>query len=342
MKGQILIAGKWRWDIYEEALANGFRANNWSVIPFKCFTHIDSNFITKVQSKLKIGTDLNRINNKLLRIIERELPQVVLFYRTDLIFPKTLLRIKEMRPQTMLILYHNDNPFIGFSNQVIWRHYLNSIALADLTLVYRPNDIEQVQRYGARRATLLPPHYISYVHRPVSYGSSNSNLDVLFIGHYEDDGRIDVLNYLVENGIALNVFGTGWESMKKRYPWLSNQDLRRVGGEEYSRLISTAKMALVFLSHKNRDVWTRRCFEIPACGTLMLAPRTPELDQLFEDGSEAVYFDSRADLLNKVRYYLNHAERRQQIAEAGRRRCLKDGHSEIDRARKIIELISLK
>ena len=39
---------------------------------------------------------------------------------------------------------------------------------------------------------------------------------------------------------------------------------------------------------------------------------------------------------DKIKYYLIHAEERDEIAKAGRRRLLKDGHEVADRARQII------
>ena len=82
----------------------------------------------------------------------------------------------------------------------------------------------------------------------------------------------------------------------------------------------------------NRDVYTRRCFEIPACGTAMVAPRTKELQAMYREGEEAVYFDSKEELLAKVRWLLEDDEARNRIAKAGRERCLQDGHSNVIRA----------
>ena len=96
---------------------------------------------------------------------------------------------------------------------------------------------------------------------------------------------------------------------------------------------------LVFLSYANRDVYSRRCFEIAACGTMMCAPRTRELEQLFADGKEAVYFDSKEDLLQKIKYYLGNEEKRSTIAQAGRGRCIEGGNDEISRAKQLIDII---
>ena len=72
---------------------------------------------------------------------------------------------------------------------------------------------------------------------------------------------------------------------------------------------------------------------------MMIAPRTRELGTFFEDLKEAVFYDSKEDLMEKITYYLSHDAERQLIAAAGRERCLKDGHDEVSRVAQLIELI---
>ncbi len=76
--------------------------------------------------------------------------------------------------------------------------------------------------------------------------------------------------------------------------------------------------------------------DIPACGGFMLAERYLEL---FEEGKEAGFFSTKGKLLEKVRYYLNHSEKRKQIAQAGRERCLRSGYSNQERMKEMLEII---
>jgi len=336
---KLLLAGSWEWEIYEYALARGFHSNGWEVIPFRLGEHLGSSLFCRFQAKLKLGPEINGLNRKFLKVVSEEKPDAIFLNLVDLIFRETLEKVKHFSPDIVLVTYHNDNPFVGLKNRFKWRHYLSSIRLADITLVYRPSNIKDARRWGGKNIHILPPYYLTYRDRPCLNPCQRYSSDVIFIGHFEDDGRAETIDYLVNNGIDVGLYGTGWEKVAKRYSWAGGKKIRMTRGNEYSRLLSQAKIGLVFLSRANRDVWTRRCFEIPACGTLMMAPRTGELEDLFADGREAVYYDSEEDLLQKLKYYLVNDKERQQIAHAGRERCINDGHNQMGRTETLIRII---
>lgn len=337
--GTIVLVGHWRWDIYEDALAKGFRHAGWKVEPFRLRDDLPRSSTSKLQRKLRAGPDIRILNDRLLQYCVRIAPSVVLYHAADLVLPSTIKKIRDSLPSVMQVVYHNDNPFVGLKRRFIWRHFLRSIGLADVTLVYRPGNVWDALSWKARRVDILPPYYLTYRHRPVSESSDSAPLDVVFVGHYERDGRGELLRYLWDNGVALRVFGTRWESLGRRYRELNGGAVRVAMDLEYSRILSRAKMALALLSRRNRDVWTRRCFEIPACGALMLAPRTPELEAIFQDRREAIYYDSKEGLLDAIRYYLGHEGERAAIADAGRKRCFEGQHHEIGRAHQLIGIL---
>ena len=69
----------------------------------------------------------------------------------------------------------------------------------------------------------------------------------------------------------------------------------------------------------------------------MIAQRSDDHSRLFEEGQETVLFRTDDELLEKVRYYLEHEGERTAIAKAGRLRCLASGYSETERMSLMID-----
>ena len=336
---KMVIAGEWRWDIYEEALAAGFRANGVEVVPFKAGDFLDRTLLSRIERKTLWGPNTARLNGSLRRVVSESAPDVLFLWRMTHLAGRTLSRVMKRHPALKVVTYNNDSPFQDGRGWRYWRHYIQTARLAHLNFVYRPSDLSWSQRMGIPNPRVLLPYYLQEVHRPLGEIPRNFQNDVVFVGHYEEDGRADTLNYLAREGVSVRVYGTSWEKGSLD-PEIKQVPIHPVYGEDYVRAIAGAKIALVFLSGKNRDVYTRRCFEIPACGTVMIAPRTPELINLFTDGVEALYFDNKEELLKAVDWLLQNPLQRNTIAQAGYERCTADGHDNMARAHEVLSILS--
>ena len=85
-------------------------------------------------------------------------------------------------------------------------------------------------------------------------------------------------------------------------------------GEEYGRLLSRSRITF---NRSIRGEINLRCFEAPACGSLLFIEReNQEVRDYFEEGREVVLY-SPEDLELKLHYYLTHEDERAAIAAAG-------------------------
>lgn len=336
MSRRILLVGRWQLEIYEEALSDGFRACGCEVVPVAWKDYIrPSNYYNYVQSKLLWGPDVLRLNKGLIKQCQEFQPDIIVLHKNLFIWQGTLERIKS-QSKTILVSYNNDNPF-AWGKWSLWRHYLKSIRSCHINLFYRPSNVEHAKKVGIANPKLFLSYYVEGLHRPREAVPEQLCHDVVFVGHYERDNRADILEYLLANGISVRVYGTNWNRLSAFSP-IRKQDIRRLGGKEYAEAISGSKIAIVFLSQLNKDVYTRRCFEIPACGTLMMVPDNAFLRNLFEEDVEAVFYTNKKNLLRKIQYYLQHHSERKNIALAGRNRVLRDRHDNISRARQILSM----
>lgn len=83
-----------------------------------------------------------------------------------------------------------------------------------------------------------------------------------------------------------------------------------------------------------------RNFEVPGCGGFLMTGYADNLSDYYRIGEQLAVFDSDADLIEKVRYYLSHEKERQAIAQAGYQRTLQE-HTYTRRFSEIFETIGL-
>ena len=76
-----------------------------------------------------------------------------------------------------------------------------------------------------------------------------------------------------------------------------------------------------------------------ACGGFVLSDRQKDVLALFKDGEHLVTFGDGKDLVDKIKYFLQHPEERKRIAVAGRREVL-NKHTYTHRMQNLLSLIS--
>jgi hypothetical protein len=290
----------------------------------------------RAQHRLRLGPRILRLNLALMRMVENLRPDVLFLFRGDQVWPSTLAAIKQRG--VYVVVWHNDNPFSPAFPWYVWRHFRRSIPIYDRLYAYRESNINDFARAGCRRTGQLRSFYLRELNCPIPSTPPPEYISaVSFCGHWEGDGRDDYIAALLDaQDVDFRLWGTLWER-SPLFPRIE-QRFGRIGPlikEAYNFALNGAKIALAFLSGLNRDTYTRRCFEIPATGTFMLAQYTPDLASMFAEGLEAEYFRTPAEMMSKIRYYLGNESARTRIAAAGRARLLSDGHEALDRARRV-------
>lgn len=329
MKKKILIVGNYKWNFYEQALANGFKSFDINTISFKL---INYSFLQKILN----FKEIKKVNSDLIEFVLKNNPDAIFFYRSNEIIPETLKKIKLLKPKLKLIFFHNDNPFYGFKNKLKYFFFLRCLKFTDITYVYRPSNLKPARKYKAKNVRLLFPHYCSDIHLANSVNFENKINEVVFIGHYEKD-RGFFINKFVESNIKVKIFGGAeWKSISKKFKWPNYVVNDPVYGDDYFKIISESKIALCFLSKKNNDVYTRRIFEIPAMGTVVLSNYTEETADFFVPDKEILLYRNVNEMLQKANYFLLNEEKLKKITLNAFNKVVSSNHSEKDRAFQII------
>ena len=339
---KLAIAGTWRWPIYQEACADALESLGVEVVGFSWETYfkgVIGRFEAHTLLPLK---HIPKLNRELLKFCIHENPDAILIWGCMHLYNSTLVEIKKRR--IVVVSYNNDNPFGSrdrglrfILHKNIWRNFKKNLPLYDHNFVYRSSNLEDYKKAGLKNVHVLPSYYVPTRNFPLSVLKSN-DYDGVFIGHYEDDERADVIVYLRNHGLKVDVYGVGWERLRK-YPG-EFAGLKPLVDRAYNEKINSAKFALCFFSKLNVDDYTRRVFEITAAGTLLVAPRTAMMTSLFVDGEEAIFFDSAADALARLSALLQDSNEMRRIAINGHRRCLESGYDVKSRMRDFLRVIT--
>lgn len=342
---KILVAGNWRAFIHEESISLAFEKLGCKVIRFQWNKYFTKNpffsLYAKLEYRLSFGFIVAKINRDLVHAVVTNSPEILFIYRPILISKKTLIKIKKESPITVIISYNNDDPFSSKYSMYSWLRYKKSIPYYDVIYSYRPSNIDQYIMSGAKVVKLLPPWFIKEKNFPIKLKPNEIikyQSDVVFVGHYEADGRADIIKSIIKSGLKISLYGPGWNSivindnvLKSLYP------VRYLSGNEYNKVLCGAKIALAFYSSLNNDVYTRKCFEIPATSTMMIAKRTKEMQEFFKEDKECIYFDNTSELIEKIDFYLKNDKLRKMVAKKGYQRVMNSRHDVIGRAEYILD-----
>jgi len=103
----------------------------------------------------------------------------------------------------------------------------------------------------------------------------------------------------------------------------------RLSPEEYVKIFNASKININLHSSSYHegvdpegDFVNPRTFELASCGAFQLVDYRSELDSLFEIGKEIICFKDLRDIREKIRYYLDHPDERQKIADRAMKRAL--------------------
>ena len=344
-----LLAGAWDWNHFEEASANALQRLGQTVVPFRWSPFFEGLGGRAERKWTIVGPATRRMNAALQRAIRENEPDVVLVWRGTHVLAQTLAVAR--RANRVLVSYNNDDPFspVYFTGPLryrrMWRLFRQRIPDYDIHLVYRPVNVREMRAAGAREVHLFPPYFVPEIDQRVELTPEDRKAygcDIVFIGRYEADGRFETLQALVDAGVRVRLFGTNWPARTLERLRIGTGPVQPVRGVEYRKALCAASMALCFLSRLNRDVYTRRIFEITACGTLLVSERTPELERWFADGREAVFFSSPTELVSRVHALLAMPEMIEDIAADGLARVHADRHSVDGRMEQLLSIFEAK
>jgi len=294
---------------------------------------------SRLHYHFNIGPGVSRLNKEIISVVKSAAPDLLLIDNKPFVSSRTLRKLKVLAPNMKIVNLITDDPTGQY--RYAWSKCLKSASLYDCHFVQRQVNVKELKAEGARRVEICYRSYDPGFHRRIELNDADKltyGAEVGFIGTYEAN-REAYIAYLIENDIPVSVTGDGWPGGKHWNIIKPYYKGPSVYGEPYVKTINGMKIALHFLRQANRDEQDSRSFEIPACSVFMLAESSDLHRSLFEDGKEAVFFQSKEEMLEKLKYYLAHDKEREKIADAGFERGLKSGYDHTSRLKMVIDTV---
>jgi spore maturation protein CgeB len=313
----------------------------------------------QLQRRLQGGSIVDEINCRVLQAARDFRPNLVWAEKQEFLRVET---IEELRKLGARLAHFTPDPYFTLK----WkRTRLMDVALnAFDALIYCKSYERGDYKALGKPLVYMPLGFCDEMHRPLPGGNSRWTCAVGFLGGWEPR-RERLLHAIAATGVEVKIWGGNWDFLTDG-KWtlrrqiilqqLSGGDRFRIrrddllacsyqGGEiyadDYARALTGSKIGLGLLRKICPDQHTTRTFEIPACGSLLLADRTEEHQGFFEEAREAEFFASSEELLDKVRFYCNNESSRERIAKAGYERCIRDNYAYVHRLRIALDQLRL-
>ncbi|WP_319469073.1 glycosyltransferase [uncultured Pseudodesulfovibrio sp.] len=127
----------------------------------------------------------------------------------------------------------------------------------------------------------------------------------------------------------------GWkELLKGRDGWRYHKELSYY--EDLPDFYPSCDINFNCTSQQMKGAVNQRVFDVPCCGAFLLTDYRRQMEDLFEPGSEIVFFNHPDEIPGLVDMYLNAPKKRQRIAQAARKRILAE-HTYDHRMRSLME-----
>ena len=310
----------------------------------------------QLQRRLQRGSIPDGINRAVLDYARQFRPEMVWAEKQEYLTVETIEALRRLGAR---LVHFTPDPYFSlqWKRTQIMDHAIGAFDVLVYCKSYERQDFESL----GKPLIYMPLGFCDEVHRPLPSADPKWNCAVGFVGGWE--ARRERLLHGVAAASDLKIWGSNWDFLRdgkwtlRRYLVLRQLagDARErvrihrdelvgrawqgdeVYDDDYACALTGAKIGVGFLRIVCPDQHTTRTFEIPACGSMLLADRTDEHREFFEEGKEADFFGSEEEFLDKVTFYRDNESTRAGIAAAGYRRCIEGHYAYVHRLRDVLD-----
>tara|TARA_B100001250_G_C19812698_1_gene796565 strand:+ start:2013 stop:3017 length:1005 start_codon:yes stop_codon:yes gene_type:complete len=293
---------------------NGFIAMGYDVIDFTLQQNILTNlkWFQFLEQKSLNSLNLKILNDRLLKTTKKNNPNIVWIDKGTYVYPETLSKIKDFNKNIKIVHHCTDDVEAGIHK---FNNYLKSLDLYDAHFTCNEFNIDYLKKISTSNFFY---NALGYDHTIFYPNDGTKKYDLCFIGHHEPQYE-KYISVATKKEINFMLGGAGWNSSKisKSKIAFSHHD-----EEICPKIVSESLAGLGLYSSWNRNVYSGRVLEIPAQKTALIVKRNSFIESLYDEDSEAIFFDNSDELSSKLDEIFKDKSILKDIAHNGYKRCL--------------------
>jgi len=323
---------QYSWKLIFETLGHVALTAPSNVIDSLLYKKLDrfKEYLFKInQKKDFLFKKINQYNDNILYLM-KDCDALIVTGGFSLIKAETLIKIK--KSNKILIYINGMPPFLWLTE-----NEKNSLMYYDLVLINDPTHIKCWEMLNCKNVVALPMS--SYDSRIVNCKNKKIyTYEISFIGslaHHTYANRVDILKYLIKNQINISIWSPDSEYIYEHEDLLKHY-MGKIGRSDIAKVYSESKIVLNIHAISMPGGGNMTTFEALGSGAFMLIDNF--MPAWLKEEKEVVKYNNKEDLLFKITYYLDQDKKREEIAENGYKRVLKD-HTIMKRFEQILELM---
>lgn len=281
-----------------------------------------------------LGRAQDRMNQAFERAVNEYSPELIIVLKGLGIYPETLKRLRSNSGR-IIVNFNGDDPHNLYSSN---RNVLEAIPLYDCVFIWSKILVRLLLEDGARRAEQLPFGCNPDLSEEVAVTQDDSaryGSEIVFVGTWDREREKSLAGL---SDLDLGIWGPYWNRASRKSGLARCVRGGAVDLTVMEKIYRSSKVVINLMRPQNHLSHNMKTFEIPAMGGFMLAPRTMEHMEIFEEGKEVAFYDSMEELRENAIYFSKHDEERTAMARRARQKVLSN-HTYTDRMRQLIKTL---
>lgn len=268
----------------------------------------------------KYGVDV--MNKRLIEAVDQLTPDIVIIIKGLGIKPETVKEIKKRQPKMHVAGWIFDVTLGGVMVSDS-EPYITLIKEFDTFYTIDNDAVPELKKLGVN-ALWVPEGCDIKMHSEQVINSVQERkygADVVFLGAVGSihPNREKFLKRLYDEGINFKIYGDVYYPEGKDPEWIQNTHTGYSAVNDMHSIVVQSSKIVIGLDgwpHRSKS-WSARLYRTMCAGGFYLTTHTKDIETCFEIGKHLDTFKDEDEMVEKVLYWLQNDEKREQVAETG-------------------------